>query len=118
MGFIDRLKMLLGSGGNGSGGPDQTGSAPEPEGEEVACRQITCMEALERVHEYLDGELDGVSHEEVARHFAMCQRCYPHLKLEERFREVLHRIEAKDEAPQHLREQVLELLATEVDGSE
>lgn len=101
MGFIDRLKRLVGSGGD----------HPVP-------GQITCMEALERVHEYLDGELDGVSQEEVTQHFAMCQRCYPHLHLEERFREVLQRVEAETEAPQQLKEQVLELLAAEADGGD
>jgi anti-sigma factor (TIGR02949 family) len=101
MGFLDRLKKLMGS-----------------DGEDAAPGQITCMEALERVHEYLDGELDGVSHEEVAQHFAMCQRCYPHLQLEERFREVLQRVEAEAEAPQQLKEQVLELLAAEADGGD
>lgn len=113
MGFLDRLKKLVGAGGNGATTPEReasdTGGATDP-------GEITCMEALERVHEYLDGELDGLSHEEVAQHFAVCQRCYPHLRLEERFRELLHRVEAEAEAPRQLREQVLELLAAEANG--
>jgi mycothiol system anti-sigma-R factor len=86
----------------------------EEEGESFpACEEITCAEALERVHEYLDGELGDVSHEEVARHFSMCQRCYPHLHLEERFRDLLHRSHEGEACPDHLKEQVLELLAAE-----
>jgi len=75
------------------------------------------MEAMAKVQEYLDGELDGVSHEEVAHHFSICQRCYPHLRLEERFRELLHRSQADEACPETLKEQVLELLAEEVGKS-
>ena len=107
MSFFDRLKRLLSSpeAGRSDGAGNGKGSG--------ACKPITCMEALAKVQEYLDGELDGVSHEEVARHFSMCKRCYPHLKLEERFRDLLHRSTEDQECPDHVREQVLELLAEE-----
>jgi len=71
------------------------------------------MEAMAKVQEYLDGELDGVSHEEVAQHFSMCKRCYPHLKLEESFRGLLHRSTEDEACPEHVRTEVLELLAQE-----
>jgi anti-sigma factor (TIGR02949 family) len=73
------------------------------------------MEAMEQLHEYLDGELDEVSHEEVARHFSICQRCYPHLRLEERFRDLLHGSQDAEACPEHVRRQVLELLAAEAE---
>ena len=72
---------------------------------------------MKRLHEYLDGELDGVSHEEVAHHFSICQRCYPYLRLEERFRDLLHRSQVGEACPEHLRKQVLELLAAEGEGN-
>lgn len=112
MTFLQRLKRLLGqskerdpgAGGNGKGlgSPDV----------------ITCEEAMGRLQEYLDGELDGVSHEEVAHHFAICQKCYPHLRLEERFRELLHRAGRDQACPERLREQVLDLLSAEADEGE
>ncbi len=107
MTFIDRLKQLL-------GGPH----APESHSEEDdrdsgVCKPITCMEAMAKVHEYLDGELDGVPSEEVAHHFSICQGCYPHLKLEERFRGLLQRSQQDEACPEHVKEQVLELLAAE-----
>ncbi len=74
--------------------------------------------AMERLQEYLDGELNGVSHEEVAHHFSQCQRCYPHLQLEERFKDLLHRSQEAETCPDRVRSQVLELLATEADGSD
>jgi anti-sigma factor (TIGR02949 family) len=106
MNLLDRLKRLLG----GNGAPPEVGGNGKPSGPP---EPISCMEAMAKVQEYLDGELDGVSHEEVAQHFAMCKRCYPHLKLEERFRALLHRSSEEETCPEHVREQVLQLLAAE-----
>jgi len=107
MSFFERLRRLLGGGGNGH--PHHE----EGEGECTTCKPISCMEALEKVHEYLDGELGEDSHRDVAHHFSICQKCFPHLRLEKRFREILHQSQAEEKAPAHLREQVLELLGAE-----
>ena len=107
MTFFDRLKSLLRS-------PQSSPSHAHDEEEDSAtCKDVSCMEALARVHEYLDGELDGISHEEVTRHFSICRKCYPHLRLEERFRELLLRSQRVDVCPEGLKAQVLELLAAE-----
>ena len=63
------------------------------------------------VHEFIDGELDGASHAEVEAHFEMCKRCYPHLRLERRFREALQRACGQEAAPEGLREQVVNLVS-------
>ena len=111
MTFLDRLKRLLGG--------SQTPSASRNDGEESSgsCKHISCMEAMAKVHEYLDGELDGASHEEVAHHFSICQKCYPHLKLEEQFRRLLRQSQEVEACPEQLREQVLDLLAAEAGES-
>lgn len=67
---------------------------------------ISCEEALRLVHEFIDGELDGVSRPEVQAHFERCQACYPHLRLEQRFREALRRACAQEKAPPELRSRV------------
>jgi mycothiol system anti-sigma-R factor len=111
MSFSERMKRLL-------WGSEVSASVPAEEDEpSPACKKLTCMEALERVHEYLDGELDDISHEEVAQHFSMCKKCYPHLRLEEQFRSLLHRSQEGEVCPDHLKEQVLELLAAEAQES-
>jgi len=48
-----------------------------------------CEKSLRLLNEYLDGELDSLRASEVEEHFRICQGCYPHLKLEERFRDRL-----------------------------
>jgi len=109
MSFLERLKSLLRAGGSP---PSQNG------GNGTGPKDLTCMQAMEQLQEYLDGELDHIPHQEVAHHFSMCKRCYPHLKLEERFRGLLDRSQEEEACPEHLREQVLELLAAETGGDE
>lgn len=95
--------------GPAAGGPDVAG-VPSQE-------MIPCREALALVYEYLDGELEDVSAEHVRVHFEVCQRCYPHLKLEESFRGALHRAaEGAGSAPPGLRERILGVLETESTG--
>jgi mycothiol system anti-sigma-R factor len=107
MSFFQRLRRLLG------GESDHQSHSEEGEEDCTSCRPISCLEALERVHEYLDGELDEAPAADVAHHFNVCQKCFPHLRLEERFRETLRKSGVKDQCPEHLRLQVMELLAAE-----
>lgn len=112
MNFFERLKRLVGGGANSPAGREGG------EDDCPACRPITCMEALEKVYEYLDGELDEETRKDVGHHFSVCQRCYPHLRLEERFLELLHQSKGDEvKAPPHLKAQILELLSAEARGS-
>jgi anti-sigma factor (TIGR02949 family) len=70
-------------------------------------KKITCQEALRLVNDFIDGELDGVSSDEVKTHFEMCKRCYPHLELERHFRDALRRACTRDKASSALRKRVL-----------
>lgn len=95
MTLFDSLKRLFGAGSNG--GPERNGDS----------QMITCHDALRLVHEFLDGELDGVSRAEVEAHFEMCKQCYPHLRLERRFRDALRSACAREKASPELRSRVL-----------
>lgn len=53
---------------------------PSPDGNAITCRQ-----ALDRVYEYLDGELDPEWMDRVSRHIEVCRRCWPRFDLERRF---------------------------------
>ncbi len=44
-------------------------------------------------------------------HFEVCKRCYPHLHVEEAFREALCRAAAEERAPTALKARLMELLA-------
>lgn len=108
MSIFDEIKRLFGAKamkGNGARGE------PGPEGPAMDdVEMIPCEQALRLVHDYLDGELDGVPHEEVKRHFEACSRCYPHLQLESAYREAVRRAGAGAHAPPDLKEKVTKLL--------
>ncbi len=77
--------------------------APDPDA-------ISCEEALRLVQDFLDGELEDVSSARVRNHFEACQRCYPHLRLEEAFRTALRNATQGERATPELRNRVLEVL--------
>jgi anti-sigma factor (TIGR02949 family) len=96
---FERLKKLLGlSGGAGNG------SAP-------ANAMIDCEEAAARLFEYLDGELDDISEEEVRRHLEVCEGCYPRAQFEKRFIEALGQSQNNGHAPEELKGRILEAIA-------
>lgn len=97
MSIIDLLKRLLrGTPSNGNG---------------AASEGISCRDALALVNEYLDGELEDVSSQQVREHFDVCERCYPHLRLEESFRSAVYRASLGESAPPDLKNRVQALLA-------
>ena len=105
MSIIDRLKKVLDTGGDEQGHDGRVDCG--------SCRPISCQEALQKVHEYLDGELGESEAADVAYHFRVCQECFPHLRLEERFRELLRGAGTREICPEDLRTRVLELLEAE-----
>ena len=111
MNFFDRLRRLLRGSEPAAAHAGGDGSVA------TARKEITCMEAATKLQEYLDGELEGVSQEEVAYHFSVCKKCYPHLRLEERFRSLLQRSQENEACPEHVKTQVLDLLAAEAKKS-
>ena len=71
------------------------------------------MEALERLYEYLDGELPDLSAEQVAEHFRICKKCYPRLQLEKAFHNAVHRVQAGEVCPEEVRQRVMDSLMAE-----
>lgn len=102
MSIFDRIRKLFGGGGNGVHPGEHDSDQAE---------MITCEEALTFIHEFLDGELEGVTREKVKAHFDVCGRCYPHLQMEEAFRTAVRRAAAGKRAPSDLRDRVLHLLS-------
>ena len=76
-------------------------------------RMVSCEDALERLFEYLDGELDDVSNEEVGEHFRICRECYPKLQFEKSFLDALHAVRSGHEAPADVKARVIDALKKE-----
>lgn len=79
---------------------------------------ISCQDAMSRIQEFMDGELEPGETEGVEEHFRVCTRCYPHLKLEKEFRQKVREALKKPDVPPSVRQGVLEILAREERGGQ
>lgn len=52
---------------------------------------IGCLEAIEALYAYIDGELDDVSSEQFEKHMAHCRSCYSRRDVERALTERLRR---------------------------
>lgn len=71
---------------------------------------ISCDEALARVYEYLDGELEPELQERIHVHLAVCRRCYPFFDFERLFLDHIRERGLAGAAPTELRTRVEALL--------
>lgn len=116
------LKKLLralgiGAGGNGGGARDggENGTPPTGAGEggRPPVEMLSCREVLERLFEYLDGELESPTEIQVEAHLEKCRRCYPRLQFERSFMDALERARSGKAPPRDLRNRVVSVLAEE-----
>ena len=103
MSFINRLRRLFGGGGASGNGAGHA-------------EMISCEEALSVIYEFLDGELEEAPRQQVQEHFDVCQRCYPHLRLEESFRAAVQNATRGEAAPPELKARLLDLIAESHEG--
>ena len=96
---FDRLKRLFGLSGDGGNGAGSPGG------------MISCDEAVAGLFEYLDGELDDVSEEDVRRHLKVCKACCPRAQFEKHFLEALGRSQRDGHASEELKGRILQSLA-------
>ena len=74
---------------------------------------LDCDEALERVYEYLDGELTEAVERAIRRHLAACARCEPRFEHERVFLEFIAQRARLEQAPPALRRRILRELVDE-----
>ncbi len=75
-----------------------------------------CEEALDRLFEYIDGELPEADLKEIAEHLKACPPCEAERRIRERIKEMVARC-PQETAPERLRERILGIVA-EARGSE
>ena len=71
---------------------------------------LSCTEVLERIYEYLDGELTSDVEVQIREHLACCRRCYPHFRHEQVFLRFLERRATFAKAPPALRRRIMQML--------
>lgn len=66
-----------------------------------------CEQVLERMHEFLDHELDSASGDEIRAHIAACEPCLDRYDVEQAVRTLLRRCCTDEVAPAHLRTRIV-----------
>jgi anti-sigma factor (TIGR02949 family) len=70
---------------------------------------IDCEEALSRLFEFIDHELNPVHNHEMDEHMSRCRSCYSRLEFEKRLREHLKGA-TQEKAPDELHNKVKNLI--------
>ncbi len=71
---------------------------------------MTCQEAVNRLYEYLDRELDNLTAAQIDKHLELCRLCCDKIEFEKNMKELVHKNCVKDKAPIFLREKIQEIL--------
>jgi len=79
---------------------------------------IDCQEALDRLYEYIDGELTPQRSEAVRRHLAACAHCLHLAGFETAYVRFVEARARAREVPDALRRRVLELILFEDGGTD
>lgn len=97
MQFLKKLQMMLGM------------SAGKP--------MLSCEEVVDRLFEYLDGELEDLESQQVKDHLEACKRCYPRAEFERAFLEAVQNAKTGVICPEAVRESVMAALQNEAEPS-
>ncbi len=66
-----------------------------------------CEHVLERVHEFIDHELEEATGDEIRRHLADCEPCLDRYDVEVAVKTLVQRTCGADLAPDHLRARIV-----------
>ena len=72
---------------------------------------MNCQECLDHMWQYIDGELDVASTDELQRHLVQCRECFSHAEFERRLKEMMRRACGDEQAPAHLRDRLTQILS-------
>lgn len=73
---------------------------------------MPCGQVVERLWEYIDGELDGEATARIWDHLRLCERCFPHYDFQRAFQVFLRRHD-RSPVPAELRQKVFRMLLEE-----
>ncbi|MEO7987148.1 MAG: zf-HC2 domain-containing protein [Gemmatimonadales bacterium] len=74
---------------------------------------INCVEAEERLHDYLRQELTPEVEQQMRAHIDRCRHCFQHYQFEANFFLMLETRAARQPCPDALRKRILDLLRAE-----
>ncbi|MEX2473308.1 MAG: mycothiol system anti-sigma-R factor [Gemmatimonadota bacterium] len=78
---------------------------------------MSCHEAMDRLWEFLDGEMSGEDRQALQRHLEVCGRCYPAYDFQRAYLEYTRRLATREQAPPELRKRLFQRIL-ETDAGE
>lgn len=72
---------------------------------------IDCEDAIRRLLEYLDNELEQGDHESLEAHLHTCRSCYSRMEFERRLKDMVKAVE-RENVPQNLKERIKKITGT------
>ena len=75
--------------------------------------QSPCQRTMEKLYEFLDGELTPDVDEQIRAHLAECRGCFPHFEYERVFLRFMEKHAVIERAPATLRRKILSALMNE-----
>lgn len=71
---------------------------------------MTCQEAVDRLYEYLDREIDGITAAQIDKHLDLCRLCCDHFEFEKKMKELVQNSCIRQKAPSILKVKILKAL--------
>lgn len=77
---------------------------------------VRCEHVLERLWDFLDGELSADDERALQKHLEVCGRCYPQYDFRRAYLEYTRRLLAEEHAPPELRQRLFHRILEEESG--
>jgi mycothiol system anti-sigma-R factor len=69
---------------------------------------MTCEEAVNKLYEYLDRELNHATAEQLEKHLEICKLCCNHMEFEKSMKELVQKSCVQEKAPPFLKNKILD----------
>ena len=71
---------------------------------------MNCKESLQKLYDFLDGELEKVPKNEIERHLDRCRHCWDRFEFEKQLKALVKKSCCKEVCPDTLRRRIQSLL--------
>ncbi len=71
---------------------------------------MTCREAVRKLYDYIDNELDNATTEKIKRHLELCRLCCDQFEFERTMKELVHKCCESSKAPAALKDKISKCL--------
>jgi len=61
-------------------------------------KNLNCRQALDKVYEYIDREVDARTEQEIKKHLSTCLDCYGKFRFEKMLKEKIRKLSVKKDA--------------------